>query len=165
MVDPDSLLTEEVDVLAPCALGGVINVDSVDGLRCRAIAGGANNVLAAPEVAADLQRREIVYAPDFCINAGGVIFLQARLLDHDVTQLRARVLEVGDLIADLLVRAERRRHHHHPGRDRPGRRTIAVRLTGTARPDRQNGRDSGVSPGRGRFRLASPTGFEPALPP
>ncbi len=105
VITSDALLTEELDVFAPCALGGVLTREAVAGLRCRAIAGGANNVLAAPEVATQLQQREIVYAPDFCINAGGVIFLQGQLLGHDPAEIRARVLTIGDLITDLLVRA------------------------------------------------------------
>ncbi|WP_152361487.1 Glu/Leu/Phe/Val dehydrogenase family protein [Microlunatus speluncae] len=105
VITPDSMITAELDVFAPCALGGIVDRESVAGLRCRAIAGGANNVLATPEVAVDLQRRGIVYAPDFCANAGGVIFLQGQLLDHDSAAIRARVLTIGDLIAELLVRA------------------------------------------------------------
>jgi leucine dehydrogenase len=106
VVDPDSLLTQELDVLAPCALGGVVTEQTLARLRCRVIAGGANNVLESPELASALRDRGIVYAPDFCVNSGGVIFLRERLLGHDDAQARARVLTVGNVITDLLARAE-----------------------------------------------------------
>ena len=73
VVSPDSVLTVECDVLAPCAVGGIINSRSIPTLRCRVIAGGANNQLATTADAGMLRKRGIVYAPDFVINAGGVL--------------------------------------------------------------------------------------------
>ncbi|GAB2737168.1 Glu/Leu/Phe/Val dehydrogenase family protein [Amycolatopsis magusensis] len=105
VVDPGALLTRELDVLAPCALGGVVTPASVGELRCRVIAGGANNVLASTRLAEDLLARGIVYAPDFCVNAGGAIFLQEQLLGHDHEAIRRRVLTVGEVITDLLTHA------------------------------------------------------------
>ncbi len=106
IVDPDALPTAELDVLAPCALGGVITPESSAGLRCRIIAGGANNVLATPDSAEALRERGILYAPDFCVNAGGVIFLQEHLLGHTGEAAHERVLTIGNVIADLLAQAE-----------------------------------------------------------
>ncbi|ADB52798.1 Glu/Leu/Phe/Val dehydrogenase family protein [Conexibacter woesei] len=73
-VDPDTALTADVDVLVPCALGGVLNEDSVPRLRCRAIVGAANNQLAHDGVADLVHARGILWAPDFVANAGGVIY-------------------------------------------------------------------------------------------
>ena len=73
IVSPEQILTQEVDLLAPCAVGAVLNAQSIGQLQCRAVAGGANNQLAEDSDALRLAERGIVYAPDFVINAGGVI--------------------------------------------------------------------------------------------
>ena len=70
-VEPDAAIGTECDVFSPCALGGVLNADTVLRLRCRAVAGGANNQLADETVAEALAARGILYAPDFIANAGG----------------------------------------------------------------------------------------------
>jgi leucine dehydrogenase len=72
-VEPDEILQAECDVLCPCALGGVLNRKSIPKLRCRAIAGGANNQLEDPSDAGRLAERDILYAPDYVVNAGGII--------------------------------------------------------------------------------------------
>jgi len=73
-MDPDNALGVEADLLVPAALGGVLTPASVGTLRCAAIAGPANNQLADDSVAAVLHRRGILWAPDFVVNAGGVIY-------------------------------------------------------------------------------------------
>ncbi len=77
-VEPERAYDQEVDVFAPCAMGGVLTPDTITRLRCRIVAGSANNQLGTPEDAGLLRERGIVYAPDFAINAGGAIFLPAR---------------------------------------------------------------------------------------
>jgi leucine dehydrogenase len=72
-VEPDEILQVECDVLSPCALGGVLNRKTIPRLRCRAIAGAANNQLESPADAARLAERRILYAPDYVISAGGII--------------------------------------------------------------------------------------------
>lgn len=72
-VQPDAVSKTECDILAPCALGGTINPETIPLLRCRAVAGSANNQLATAEDADRLRERDILYAPDFVINAGGAI--------------------------------------------------------------------------------------------
>lgn len=73
VVAPDEVLVAPVDVLAPCALGGVITPQIADEMSAQVIAGAANNQLASQAVAQQLFARGILYAPDFVINAGGVI--------------------------------------------------------------------------------------------
>lgn len=63
----------ECDVFAPCALGGVLNADTIPELKCRVVAGGANNQLAGPEDAERLRARGILYAPDYVVNVGGAL--------------------------------------------------------------------------------------------
>ncbi len=72
-VDPEGIHAEECDVFAPCALGAVINDDTISELRCRVIGGAANNQLAAERHGQMLHDMDILYAPDFVINGGGVI--------------------------------------------------------------------------------------------
>ena len=72
--DPETVLGAEVDLLVPAALGGLLTNDTTATLRCAAIAGPANNQLADDDVADLLSRRGILWAPDFVVNAGGVIY-------------------------------------------------------------------------------------------
>jgi leucine dehydrogenase len=72
-VDADAILTAEADVFSPCALGAILTEDSIAQLRVAAVAGGANNQLALPADGDRLQARGILYAPDYVINAGGII--------------------------------------------------------------------------------------------
>ncbi|MEV1292194.1 Glu/Leu/Phe/Val dehydrogenase dimerization domain-containing protein [Pseudonocardia sp. NPDC049635] len=77
------ILTADVDVLCPCAAGGVLTATVVDRLRAGAIVPGANNPLAAPELASTLAARGVDYVPDFVANAGGVIVCEAEVLGSD----------------------------------------------------------------------------------
>lgn len=72
-VGEEQILTMDCDVLAPCALGAVFNDHTIPALKCKVIAGAANNLLLAPKHGKDLQDRGILYAPDYVINAGGII--------------------------------------------------------------------------------------------
>ena len=74
VVDPEEILFVECDVLSPSALGGVINDDTIDKLQCKIVAGSANNVLADEDRhCSALEKRDILYVPDFVINSGGLI--------------------------------------------------------------------------------------------
>ncbi len=73
VVPPDEILTARCDVLAPCALGGVITVETARQIQARIVCGCANNILATPEAGDELARRGILYAPDYLVNAGGLI--------------------------------------------------------------------------------------------
>lgn len=79
VVGAAAIYDTECDIFSPCALGGVINADTIARLRCRIVAGGANNQLATPADGEELHRRGIIYAPDFLINAGGVINAAAEI--------------------------------------------------------------------------------------
>jgi leucine dehydrogenase len=72
-VPADAVYTTECDILSPCALGGVLTATTIPQLRCKAVAGGANNQLGEPDDAERLRARGILYAPDYVINAGGAI--------------------------------------------------------------------------------------------
>ena len=73
IVDPDSIYDVECDIWSPCAVGEVLNDETIPRLRCRVVAGLANNQLAEPRHAALLSERGILYAPDFVLNSGALI--------------------------------------------------------------------------------------------
>ena len=79
VVSHDEIYDVDCDIFAPCALGGIINAETIDRLNCSIVAGGANNQLATPEDGEELHRRGIIYAPDFLINAGGIINAAAEI--------------------------------------------------------------------------------------
>lgn len=101
----DVLLTE-CDVLAPCAVARVISDETVDRVRCRIVAGAANDLLSAPELADALADRGITYVPDFIANAGGVIHIHALRAEWDEGHLRSEVLRIGERVTDLLAAAD-----------------------------------------------------------
>ena len=73
VVEPDDIYDTECDIFSPCALGGVLNGDTIPRLRCQIVAGGANNQLLSNADGDLLEERGITYAPDYVINAGGII--------------------------------------------------------------------------------------------
>src|SRR5437016_8006596 len=81
--EPDKIHAEDCDILAPCALGAVIRDDTIPSLKCRVVAGAANNQLAAPEHGEQLAELGILYAPDYIINAGGIINVADELRGYD----------------------------------------------------------------------------------
>jgi leucine dehydrogenase len=101
---PDKALTAQVDVLAPCALGGVLNEDTVPRLQAPVIAGAANNQLADEAVADLLAKRGILWAPDFVANAGGIINISVELepTGYDARVARRRVQEIGDTLRAIF---------------------------------------------------------------
>jgi leucine dehydrogenase len=105
---PEAALRAEVDLLAPCALGGVLDHASVPELRCRAIAGAANNQLASDEIAPLLAERGILWAPDFVCNAGGIINISVELEPEGYAPDRAdtRVRGIGDTLRAIFDAAE-----------------------------------------------------------
>nr|WP_282571353.1 Glu/Leu/Phe/Val dehydrogenase dimerization domain-containing protein [Methylonatrum kenyense] len=100
-----SIHAAQVDVFAPCALGGAINGDTIDGLRARIVAGAANNQLARPEFGAALRNAGILYAPDYVINAGGVIDVAAQLGNYRPQQVHARVVAIADTLRTIFREA------------------------------------------------------------
>jgi leucine dehydrogenase len=107
-IDPEIEVVAECDVLAPCALGGTITAENVDALRCEIVCGAANNVLAEDALAEDLAEREIIYAPDFIANAGGLINVYAELHQLEEEQVGELVDGIGDCMGRVLDAAERR---------------------------------------------------------
>jgi leucine dehydrogenase len=77
VVAPEAIYDVDCDVFSPCALGGVLNVNTIPRLKCRVIAGGANNQLMTEADGEELGRRGVLYAPDYIVNSGGIINVEA----------------------------------------------------------------------------------------
>ena len=121
---PDEVHATECDVFAPCALGGALNRTSVPQLRCAAVLGSANNQLASDDLADDIAARDILYVPDFIVNAGGVVNLAEEVgreyrperanrrvdaIEATVVELLASAREGGVTpLAEAVARADRR---------------------------------------------------------
>jgi leucine dehydrogenase len=132
-VDPlpvERALEESCDVLAPCALGGVLNERTIPRLQCRAVCGAANNQLT--DAAADdaLAARRILYAPDFVVNAGGIINLAEEFGGYDPERARVRTAQIADTLRRVFALA--RELGVPPGRaaEQMARRRIAEEGSG-----------------------------------
>jgi leucine dehydrogenase len=92
VVSPDEILGLEADVLSPCALGAILDETTIPDLKVPIVAGAANNQLATPEDGERLLKRGVLYAPDYVINAGGIINVCTEFLgDGDASLVRHRI--------------------------------------------------------------------------
>jgi leucine dehydrogenase len=105
LVSTEAILEVECDVLAPCALGGAITELLAPKLRCKAIGGAANNQLRTAAVGRVLKDRGIWYAPDYAINAGGLINVAEEFAGYDRERSRKKVLAIYDTIKTLIERS------------------------------------------------------------
>ena len=95
VVDPAQILSVEADVVSPCALGAILTAESIAQLNTPVVAGGANNQLATPEDGDRLHGRGILYAPDYVINAGGIINVTLEYLGQgDRAEVQARLKQI-----------------------------------------------------------------------
>jgi leucine dehydrogenase len=101
----EKIFDVECDVLAPCALGSALNDDTIPRLQTSIIAGAANNQLAEPRHGDDLNARGILYAPDYAINAGGLINVALELQDYSVEKATNLTMNVYDTIFEIAERS------------------------------------------------------------
>jgi leucine dehydrogenase len=101
-VEPEEAVGADCDVLAPCALGGAINPETIGRLRCEIVCGSANNVLASDSLAGELHERGILYAPDFIANAGGLINVYGELRGLQHGELDELVDGIGEALTDVF---------------------------------------------------------------
>lgn len=99
-LDPNDVVRAECDVMAPCALGGFVNPDSIDLLRCDVLCGAANNQLASDAMDDALVARGVLYAPDFVVNAGGILNIAGEFTGYS----RERALGAATGIEDTTMR-------------------------------------------------------------
>lgn len=108
VVAPDAVLFEPVDVAAPCALGAVLTRENVARLQAPVIAGAANNQLATDEVGAELMRHGTLYAPDYVVNAGGIISVALEYQgSHDESEVWSRINGIYETTRLVLIQALR----------------------------------------------------------
>lgn len=101
----DAIHALDVDVFAPCALGAALNDRTIPEIRAHIVAGAANNQLAAPRHDHALRARGILYAPDYVINAGGIIDIHYEGPAYDAAAVRAHLERIGSTLADIFERA------------------------------------------------------------
>ncbi|MDO8687233.1 MAG: Glu/Leu/Phe/Val dehydrogenase dimerization domain-containing protein [Dehalococcoidales bacterium] len=94
LVKPDEIYDVACDIFAPCALGATLNRQTISRLKCRIVAGCANNQLKEDKDGDRLQQREILYAPDYILNAGGIINISLEFTGYDPELAKARVAEI-----------------------------------------------------------------------
>lgn len=97
----------DATVFSPCAMGGVINEDTLPRLRCAIVAGGANNQLESEECGTELEKRGVLYAPDYAINAGGLINSAIELDAYDEERAKRGASAIYDIIARIFRIADR----------------------------------------------------------
>jgi valine dehydrogenase (NAD+) len=100
--DADALVRSDIDVYAPCALGGAISDDVVEVLKARVICGAANNQLAHEGIEKVLDSRGILYAPDYCVNSGGLIQVADELEGFSFERARARAARIFDITRQVF---------------------------------------------------------------
>lgn len=96
----------DVDVLAPCALGNAINPQNIERIRARIIAGAANNQLSSSAIGDQLASKGILYAPDYVINAGGIIDIYHQRTDSNADDLRAHLNRIGETLSTIFAEAD-----------------------------------------------------------
>ena len=93
-------------MLAPCALGAVLNDISIPQIKARVIAGASNNQLAAARHDAMLRQQGILYTPDYAINAGGIIDIFYERVGHDHQRVLAHIESIGDTLNEIFQRSD-----------------------------------------------------------
>ena len=107
VVAPDEAIETECEIFSPCATGAVLSAETIPRLRCRIVAGAANNQLDSPEDAERFSEHGILYAPDYVVNAGGIIHLASlEMLGEDEAQKDERVRAIADTLAAVFRAAD-----------------------------------------------------------
>ncbi|MDF3054336.1 MAG: ldh 2 [Gammaproteobacteria bacterium] len=106
VVSPDAIYSIECDVFAPCALGAILNDTTIPLLKASIVAGSANNQLAHKHHGVMLHQRGILYAPDFLVNAGGLIYASANYDHIDLKEAKAQIEGLYQSLWDVLERAK-----------------------------------------------------------
>ena len=107
IVGVDAIYDVDADIYAPCALGATLNPNTLSRLRTKIVAGGANNQLATNEVGDLLRQKGVLYAPDFVLNAGGIIKVCYEYLKKPEADVEAHVREISDTLAEIFARADK----------------------------------------------------------
>ena len=107
VVSVDAIYDVDADIYAPCALGATLNPNTLSRLRAKIVAGGANNQLATADIGDLLRQKKVLYAPDFVLNAGGIIKVCYEYLKKPEADVEAHVREISSTLAEIFARADR----------------------------------------------------------
>jgi leucine dehydrogenase len=139
VIDAPEIVTTPCDIYAPCATGAVLSAETIPALRCRVVAGAANNQLETPEDADRLLEAGILYAPDYVINAGGVIHLAGyERLGWDDAAVASRLAGIGQTLTDVFGTAEREGVTTARAADRLARERLAAEAIRTSHLERRS---------------------------
>ena len=105
-VSPENLFKTQCDIISPCALGGAINTQNRDQLKCNAIVGAANNQLDCPETGEWLLKKNIIYSPDYLVNSGGVIAIASEINETE-NLLEKQLEKIGDRLKLVLTESKK----------------------------------------------------------
>jgi leucine dehydrogenase len=105
VVDPEEIMSADVDVFSPCALGAILSEESIPTLKATVVAGASNNQQARPEDGQRLVDAGILYAPDYVINAGGVIDVSYQVAKKSVEESRQHIMTIDDTLREIFDRA------------------------------------------------------------
>ena len=106
IIENDSILDFEMDIYAPCALGGILNTETINKLKCKIICGGANNQLEDEERdSLHLRDRGIILAPDFLVNSGGLINVYSEIKGYSTEKALNKTKEIYNTTLDILKKS------------------------------------------------------------
>ncbi len=125
-VQPDEIYGQKADVFAPCALGAIINDDTLPKLKVEIVAGGANNQLAEDRHGVALAEKGIVYAPDYVINGGGLINVNAEILGWSLERAKNKAGEIYETILRVFEIAKQQGIPSYEAADRLAEQRIAA---------------------------------------
>jgi len=105
-VEPEAIFDVDCEIFSPCALGAVLDDETIPRLNCDIVAGSANNQLAGPEHDRALRDREILYAPDYAVNAGGLIYVAGAYAGNDIGEADDQIDGIYDQMLEIFERAD-----------------------------------------------------------
>ncbi len=117
-VSPEDIYDVDCDVFCPCALGGILNDQTIERLKCKVVAGAANNQLEDERHGDALDARGILYAPDYIINAGGLINVAEEIYGYDEQRAMRKAEAIRDVLFEILVSARDQSIPTHKAADR-----------------------------------------------
>ena len=102
IVPHDQIYSVDCDIFSPCGLGSILSQNNISKLKCRIVAGSANNQLASFHDGKSLQKNGILYAPDYLVNAGGLIFVSLARLGHTNDQIGQKINHISQMLENLI---------------------------------------------------------------
>ncbi len=125
IVSVDDIYEADVDIFCPSALGAVINPKTVPKLKCKIVAGSANNQLATPEMGEELYRRKILYAPDYAINAGGLMNVSIEFAGYNEMRANRMIRNIYHVMKTILTDSAKENLPEYRCADRVAERRVS----------------------------------------